>query len=71
MPDWRRRRRLWPFDFEVRISGLLGGEPFSLCVTPEGVRTEGLKRTVEALRPRPAEEREPLVDVVRRRGRLG
>ena len=64
MSDWWRRRRAWPFNFEVRISGLFGGEPFSLRVTPEGVRTKGLERARRGLRLMPAEEREPLVDVV-------
>lgn len=65
MSRWSRRRRsLWPVDFEVNISGLLAGEPFSIRLTPEGVKAEGLRRFRRHMAPSPPEEREPLVDVI-------
>ena len=63
MSDWPERRRL-PFDFEVRISGLFGGEPFSFRITPEGIETRGLTGLRRTARPTMAKEREPLVEVI-------
>jgi HSP20 family protein len=65
MSRWYRRRRgIWPIDFEVNISGLVAGEPFSIHLTPEGVKTEGLRRFMRHRVSPAAGEREPLVEVI-------
>ncbi len=64
MSLWNRgRRSLWPIDFEVKISGLVAGEPFSIHLTPEGVKAEGFRRLKSHMAPSSG-EREPLVDVI-------
>ena len=67
MSDWERRR--WPFkpfDFEIRVSGIIGGEPFTFRLTPEGIQTKGFETVKRRVKESSVmvEEREPLVEVV-------
>jgi HSP20 family molecular chaperone IbpA len=59
MPDLRGRR--WPFDFEIHISGLFAGEPFSLHLSPEDFVAKNLWR-------RAARERNPYVELIEENG---